>query len=151
MKRQSGFTLLELLVTLLIVGVLLSLGVPSFNTMIQNNRLSTTANDISIALNLARSESIKRGVQINVTQAGGGWTNGSTVELTDGTDLRVFPGSSGSITITGSVTQIGYMPTGMATTAATFSICDSSRSGETGRRITVNITGRISISNLTCS
>lgn len=151
MERERGFTLIELMIALVIAAILLAAGIPSFKTIMANNRISAATNEISIALNLARSEAIKRGAQVDVTQASGGWSKGITVELSDGTDLRVLAGSAGSINITGSVTKISYYSTGLASTTATFSICDDDRTGETGRQITVTATGRISLSNKTCS
>ncbi len=55
---------MELMVALGIVGVLLTVGVPSMRTFSQNNRLSAASNDLLRSLQIARSESIKR--QANV-------------------------------------------------------------------------------------
>lgn len=63
---QSGFTLIELMVTLAVAAVVLTLGVPSFQQTIQNNRLVTQANNLIAALNMARSEAIKRGTNVTL-------------------------------------------------------------------------------------
>lgn len=60
-RRETGFSLIELMVALAVASILLTVGVPSFQDMIRDNRLATQANRLVGALNLARSEAIKRG------------------------------------------------------------------------------------------
>ncbi|HFQ91317.1 MAG TPA: prepilin-type N-terminal cleavage/methylation domain-containing protein, partial [Chromatiales bacterium] len=55
-KRHTGFTLVELLMTLIIVSIVVSLGAPALTDMIRSNRLTTQTNELVTALNLARSE-----------------------------------------------------------------------------------------------
>ena len=62
MNRSNGFTLIELMITLVIVAIVLAIGVPSFQGMMRNNRIAAHTNDFLGSLNLARSEAIKRGV-----------------------------------------------------------------------------------------
>lgn len=59
--RARGFSLIELMVAVAILAILLALAVPSFQDMIQRNRVRTAAADLTDALNLTRSEAIKRG------------------------------------------------------------------------------------------
>jgi len=61
MNRSHGFTLVELMVTLAIAAIVMALGVPSFQGMMRNNRAATHMNEFTSALNLARSEAVKRG------------------------------------------------------------------------------------------
>jgi prepilin-type N-terminal cleavage/methylation domain-containing protein len=61
MKRQNGVTLIELLIAIVVLTVILALGVPSFMEFIKNNRLTTQANNLVVATQLARNEAIKRG------------------------------------------------------------------------------------------
>jgi len=63
-KRMHGFTLLELMVVLVLVGILLGIGVPSMGNFIRNSRMTSSANDLIAALHLARSEAIKRRVSV---------------------------------------------------------------------------------------
>ena len=58
-RSQTGLTLIEIMVTLAVVAVTLSIGVPSFQSMASSNRMSSAANSLIGALNVARSEAIK--------------------------------------------------------------------------------------------
>jgi type IV fimbrial biogenesis protein FimT len=66
MKRQSGFTLVELLITLAIAGVLASIAFPNFKTTMQNGRLTTQANDLLGALVFARSQAVSTNRYVTV-------------------------------------------------------------------------------------
>ena len=59
-KRQTGFTLLELMVVVGIAALLLGLGIPALGDFIRNSRLTSAANDLLVDLNLARNEAVKR-------------------------------------------------------------------------------------------
>ncbi len=61
-----GFTLLELVAVLSIAAILLSIGVPNFYGFIQNQRIVTITNDFFYALNLTRSEALKRGQRVDL-------------------------------------------------------------------------------------
>lgn len=59
-RRQQGYSLYELTVTTLVVAILLSLGVPSFSTMMARNRQRVEVDALFHAIHLARKESIMR-------------------------------------------------------------------------------------------
>ena len=72
MKMQSGFTLVELMIVIVVLAIILTLGVPSFRSIIQNNRATTTANDLVAALQTARSEALKLRADVTVCPSAGG-------------------------------------------------------------------------------
>jgi type IV fimbrial biogenesis protein FimT len=63
---ELGYTLMELMVTISIAGILLTIAIPNFTSIISSNRLTTYANELVIALNFARSEAIRRGQLVMV-------------------------------------------------------------------------------------
>ncbi len=64
-RNHSGFTLIELMTTLLIAGVVLGIGVPAFNQFVATNQMAAGVNDLTSSLHLARTEAVKR--RSNVT------------------------------------------------------------------------------------
>jgi type IV fimbrial biogenesis protein FimT len=65
-RAQKAFTLIEILVTVAVAGVLLGIAAPAFTTFVLNNRITSQTNDLIAILAVARSESAKRGVRVTV-------------------------------------------------------------------------------------
>ena len=60
----KGFTLIELMMTLSIAAILLTVAVPSYVTFTKNSRLTATTNKVVTAISLARGEASKRGTRV---------------------------------------------------------------------------------------
>ena len=73
---MTGFTLPELLVTVGIVSILAALAAPSFSSMIASQRIRTGATDLHLALAKARSEAIKRNMNVELLPMDGNWNKG---------------------------------------------------------------------------
>lgn len=155
-RRAHGFTLVELMVTLAVAAIVMTMAVPSFTEMTQNNRLTTQANQLVAALNLARSEAITRRVTINVTAAdatddANEWGQGWSVAINGGATLKVFQPLDGGSTLDsgGGLATVQYLTSGRASTTDTLTLCDS-RTGERGRQITILTTGRVTTAPFDC-
>ena len=69
---NRGFTLIELMVTMAVVAVLLSAGVPTFSALIQNNRLVTENYALRAVLSAARSEAQTQRTTVTVCRSANG-------------------------------------------------------------------------------
>lgn len=65
-RNQNGFTLYELLMTILVIGVVLAIGVPNFSEFTQNSRMTSTANDLHSSFLVARSEAARAKSNITI-------------------------------------------------------------------------------------
>jgi type IV fimbrial biogenesis protein FimT len=70
MNAQRGFTLVELLVTMTVAAILLAAAAPSLRDLIQNNRATAYANELVLAMTIARAEALKRPGPVTVCAAG---------------------------------------------------------------------------------
>ncbi|PCI09289.1 MAG: hypothetical protein COB77_00265 [Gammaproteobacteria bacterium] len=78
MKKLTGFTLIELIITMAIVGVLLVVGVPSMKTFMQGSQLIASSNELLAALNIARSEAIKSNASVTFCASSNGTSCSNT-------------------------------------------------------------------------
>ena len=69
MEKQKGFTLVELLITIVVISILLATAVPSFMQAIKNNRVTAQANSLVVSTQMARNEAVKRGVSTTMCAA----------------------------------------------------------------------------------
>ena len=65
-RNQSGFTLYELLITMVVIGIVLSVGIPNFGVFTQNSRITSTANDLHSSFYLGRSEAARSKANITI-------------------------------------------------------------------------------------
>ena len=94
-RMASGFTFLELMVTLAVAGILVSIAAPSFQSIVQQSRQDSRVMELSGMLNFARSEAIKRSSRVSVcaresdTTCGTDWSKGWHVFIDNAEDAGV--------------------------------------------------------------
>jgi len=71
-KQQIGITLIEFLVTISIAAILMTIAIPNFKDFLKRNRIDSVTSDLVTALNYARSESIRRGVNVSICKSSDG-------------------------------------------------------------------------------
>lgn len=149
-KPNTGFTLIELLMTLVIAGIVMTLAVPAFTETIRSNRLTAQSNDLVTAINLARTEAVKRRSDVTVcpstdqaTCSGSNWHGGWLV-LDDGSGdvIQVFPSMKGATTVSASTNAVRYSQRGFLQDGAPVTLRLCAETGKTGRQINITGTGR---------
>jgi type IV fimbrial biogenesis protein FimT len=96
-RQQTGFTLYELMITLLVLSIILAFGVPNLGEFTRNSRMTGTANDLHAAFQLARSEAARAKTNITIcasanaldagADCGGTWDQGYIVFVDENGDL----------------------------------------------------------------
>lgn len=169
MRRVRGFTLIELIITVVIFAIVVGFAIPSFRGLLQSNRSVSQANEMLTGLQLARSEAVRRGQMVTVCASANtttadeedvacsgdadGWTTGWIVFVDEvgstpgvreaGEELvNTFPPLTGDATITADDAFVRFTATGThASGAAEFSHSVPDDSGGV-RDICVYPTGR---------
>lgn len=148
--RAKGFTLSELLVTILVLAILATLAAPSFSQFIAGQRVRNAASDLASAFMLMRSEAVKRN-GITTLSAAGTWSAGWVV--TAGTERVRGYGPYPDITISTSggnslwVGNDGRPGNGSQTFQVSMANADTSNVV----CIQINGTGRVATVNGACS
>ncbi len=166
-KPQTGFTLIELMVTLLVAALILTVAVPDFRSMMQRNRVAAAANAIVGALAYARSAAVNRGVNVTVcpsttgtgcTSGAGfqqGWivfTDAGTPGVVDGSDQVLRVGDPPAVTVVSSgfsnayitFSSAGFVPAG----GGTLKVCPGGNAS--GVLINLNAAGGVTSNATTC-
>ncbi len=79
--RYRGFSLLELMVAITILGVMLAIGVPAFGALIDSQRMDSAVNSLARGLNYARAESVRRNRVVTVSPIDANWHAGWRIYL----------------------------------------------------------------------
>lgn len=176
--RQRGFTLVELVVTLAVAAVLVTLAMPDFSETLRQWRRDSATRALTTSFLLARSEAIKSSRRIMVCPsstgtgctAGTEWRNGWIVFVDDGTTNQAFDagerilqvnsaqGGIASLISSGGVTFLQFLPNGImaagatsgATTGATtFTITPSGATAATlVNKVAVSLVGHAAVTTV---
>lgn len=99
MKKDFGYTLIELMAMLVVISLLLTVGVPMMNTFFDSNRMVSNSNEIVGALHVARSEAIKQQSRISMCQSNDTTSCTGSGQWEDG--WIVFQDPNGNVTVDG--------------------------------------------------
>jgi type IV fimbrial biogenesis protein FimT len=132
MHSAKGFTLLELIMVILIVGILASVGTASFKYVTTSNRISSEINGMLGDMQYARSQAIKTGTTVTVCPSSNGTScTGTTTWGTGWIAFLDFNGNGTVDTATDSIirTQTSISPDTLVSTPATFKYITFNREG----------------------
>jgi type IV fimbrial biogenesis protein FimT len=102
--KPSGFTLVELMITVAVIAILMNIALPSFQNMMRSARIRAAAEAVTNGLQKARGEAIARNKNVEfVLSADTSWT----VQLPGGTVIETRPASEGSADVTRTVIPAG--------------------------------------------
>jgi type IV fimbrial biogenesis protein FimT len=122
-RTIRGFTLYELLITVLIVGVILSLGVPNLREYRQNSRMTAAANDMLSAFHLARTEASRAKTNITICASANSMGAGADCNGTWDEGYIVFVDTNGDIARSGG-TETVLLAQPAAPTGVSFAVAD---------------------------
>ena len=167
---QEGFTLIELIVTIVVGAILATIAIPAFQAFVMNDRDSAQINSLAYSFNYARSEAVKEDLPGGVTVCPStgavcsgttAWAQGWIVYYTDANNttqiLQTIPALAGSNSVTpagaaNAATGITFLSSGMATGLAGsmnqplhIKVCDQRGAGF-AREVVVNQFGRVAAS-----
>ncbi|MGQ0658291.1 MAG: GspH/FimT family pseudopilin [Chromatiales bacterium] len=164
---QAGFTIIELMITILVLAILLGLAVPNMRDFILRNRLTSQTNALVASLQFARSEAVKRGTMVAIAPlTPANWASGWQVWVDDDRDglaeatdnngvqdgagepiLRMEAALQGlamfAVTDTGgiAVNFIRYLPNGAPSAALNARFCSSELNTQNQSQIGVTVSG----------
>lgn len=159
--RRSGFSLVELMITIVVLAVIIAISAPSFTGVFNGNRLTSRANELVASLQMARSEALRRNAAVVVCRSEDGnecageigpWDRWITIDSED--EVLRQDRVKAPVELTSDVHTISFRGDGVAREAggglldAQFIACiPTTRPGDNQRLITIGLGGRIAITS----
>ncbi|KRT55379.1 prepilin-type N-terminal cleavage/methylation domain [endosymbiont of Ridgeia piscesae] len=176
MKSTQGFTLIEVMTALVVGLIMLLVGIPAYNALMASNQVTAHVNDFAGAIQLARSEAVKRGGAVTICpqaangSCSGAWADGWMVfpdrdgagvrDMNDRAEdpVRVWQVAAGDVTptFTNMPAYIRFLASGeLDTTNAaggmTFSFEFPHCEGNQVRQFAISTTGQMTVTKTSCT
>lgn len=165
-RRELGFTLIEMMVTLTLLAILIALVTPSFQGLLRDNQAAAQANALVGSLMLARSEAIKRNAPVVLCRSNTGtgcvgddWADGWLIWADTNDDgtldadevLQVQETLQGRFDLSATGSSVTYRPDGtLAGAADAFELLPPGGDTAHGRCIAIEVTGRPRVTKGAC-
>ena len=141
---SSGFTLIELMVTIAVLAIIVGIAAPSISTQLANQRVKSTTATLANALKEARVESVIRRQNITLSYDNASTPKVITITAPSSTAISSYSYNSSSTIKPDTATTTVFEPSKRVTTARTYTICDSNAAASP-QQIEVNALANISI------
>lgn len=161
MKRQRGLTLVEIMITISILTIAITLVVPGMQSLLLQQRIIASLNATSASLQFAKSHSISQMTDVSIcptvdyTGCVTDWgqakmifvdTNGNNQRDATETLLQTLPIVQFGVTLTSSSDVVRFYMSGLSASPSTLLFCDQSEDNQYARAIFISLQGRISTS-----
>jgi len=174
LSRAKGFTLVELMVTIAIAAVLLSVGIPSLTSLYEGYRAESEIRKVQQYLMLARNQAVSYGTRVTLcplsgSSCGSDWNSGFSIFIDNGV-IGTIDASSGvtdqiikqvdainsSDFLSFAASSISFTSDGLIATGSssgTFGYCPGSKTSEESKGVDVSPSGkaRFTVGSVTCS
>jgi len=143
----SGFTLTELMITLGVLGILVAAALPALGNLVRGQRVKSATSDIYASLVFARSEAIKRAVDVDLVPTAADWATGWRVRVqATNVNLKVQDAIGGVAVALAPAGTLTYGRDGrLSGTVANFTVSVSGDNSITARCIRLDPSGRPNI------
>lgn len=131
MKKQTGLTLIELMIATIILTIMVSVAVPSMKSFLDRGNRSTIGPIFEQSVKLARSEAIQRSQTVSITPISGtsDWSQGWRIEAIDNSTspptpilVRIIDELPGNFTFTSALTTFSIRANGQSSTVGSFTL-----------------------------
>jgi type IV fimbrial biogenesis protein FimT len=155
---QAGFTLIELMVTVVVIGVLAMVAAPAMTAMVNGSRINGQTEELVTSLQLARGEAVRRNTRVTVCPSNDGSTCAAStswarwivhgMDTTAGVDDVIRDSSANaSVQVSGPVAGIVFKPSGLIDSQQSLNVCmPTTNPDDNQRALTVMISGVVSVS-----